>query len=51
MNDLLWELRGSLSEAFEWEARAHRAFANRLTTTPMGRFYSPLCSEEENEGM
>jgi hypothetical protein len=51
VNDLLWELRGSLNEAFERDARAHRAFANRLTTTPMGWFYSPLYSEEENEGM
>src|SRR5829696_8705393 len=51
VNELLWELRGSLNEAFEREAKAHRAFANRLTTTQRGQLYSPLYSEEENKDM
>ena len=48
VDELLWNLRGRFQEAFEREASAHRAFASRLTRTPMGAFYSPLYSREEN---
>jgi len=48
VDELLWNLRGRFQEAFEREASAHRAFASRLTRIPMGAFYSPLYSREEN---
>jgi len=51
LQPLEWNLRSRFQEAFEREASAHSAFASRLMSTPMGRFYSPLYSKEENEGM
>jgi hypothetical protein len=50
VTEQLWNVRGCFQEAFERDASAHQDFASRLTRKPVGGFYSPLCSEEENKG-